>query len=297
MAKPIFTSKLLLFGEYGILKGFDALAIPFPKYTGKLEIRNEGTDRWLPGLLEYIKTVRHKLNSKFDLIKLEHEIKSGLKFISNIPFNAGLGSSGALIAALFHRYSAGTRKYLEIELKLLNHDLGILESYFHKKSSGIDPLVSFLNVPVLFTKGEGPKLLDKNILNYPNGYKFFLINSNSLGNTADLVTLLKGYLENSIFLSRFREAYQHSNNAISYMLSGDKKGLFDSFRGISEFQFKNMKQYIPSNVRELFKTGLEHGHFYIKLCGSGGGGHYLGITGNVEHIKKYLDSCIEIIDI
>jgi mevalonate kinase len=45
---------------------------------------------------------------------------------------------------------------------------------------------------------------------------------------------------------------------------------------------------IPSSFHQLWKKGIESNDYYLKLCGSGGGGYILGFTEDYEKAKKIL---------
>ena len=51
---------------------------------------------------------------------------------------------------------------------------------------------------------------------------------------------------------------------------------------------QNFKPMIPKEYRELWRKGIETNTYYLKLCGSGGGGYILGFTKNFEKTKKML---------
>jgi mevalonate kinase len=55
---------------------------------------------------------------------------------------------------------------------------------------------------------------------------------------------------------------------------------------------------IPAHYEKLWKQGLDSGEYYIKLCGSGGGGFLLGFTRNYDKAKQILKSMnIEVIPV
>jgi mevalonate kinase len=45
---------------------------------------------------------------------------------------------------------------------------------------------------------------------------------------------------------------------------------------------------IPKQFHELWKKGIESNDYYLKLCGSGGGGYILGFTENIDRAKEVL---------
>ena len=45
---------------------------------------------------------------------------------------------------------------------------------------------------------------------------------------------------------------------------------------------------IPKLYRKLWKDGIESNAYYLKLCGSGGGGYILGFTENFEVAQEKL---------
>jgi mevalonate kinase len=45
---------------------------------------------------------------------------------------------------------------------------------------------------------------------------------------------------------------------------------------------------IPESFHEIWKNGIETNDYYLKLCGSGGGGYILGFTQDLEKAKSAL---------
>ena len=45
---------------------------------------------------------------------------------------------------------------------------------------------------------------------------------------------------------------------------------------------------IPESVHGLWQKGLETNAYYLKLCGSGGGGYFLGFTEDLERAQQEL---------
>ena len=109
MKNKDFYSKILLFGEYGIIKNFSGLSIPFKKFNGRLKLNDklngkaEESNLEIQKFYEYVKANTNDLG-RFNLQSLKEDISNGLYFDSDIPKGFGVGSSGALVAAIYDKY-------------------------------------------------------------------------------------------------------------------------------------------------------------------------------------------------
>ena len=155
MKGPLFYSKILLFGEYGIIKDSKGLSIPYNFFKGALKIedsnstkakKSNGALREFVGYLEMVRKNNPDLVT-FDFDTLKRDVNSGMYFDSSIPQGYGVGSSGALVAAIYDKYALDKITVLEnltreklLKLKMI---FGKMESFFHGKSSGLDPLNSY----------------------------------------------------------------------------------------------------------------------------------------------------------
>ena len=45
---------------------------------------------------------------------------------------------------------------------------------------------------------------------------------------------------------------------------------------------------IPHNIQVVWEQGISRDSYFLKLCGSGGGGYILGFTSNFEKVKQEL---------
>lgn len=183
-----FPAKILLFGEYGILLNSKALSIPYPRFYGKFrfvdaysgclpEKETESNDG-LRRLLDYFKSSTGQFGY-LQLDRFEKEVNQGIYFDSSIPSGYGLGSSGALTAALFHRYAIQSNPDSLEEIK---EQLASIESCFHGLSSGIDPLTSLMKQPLLLDNGNSI-YTSVDLSDFFKTYTLFLINTHTKGDT------------------------------------------------------------------------------------------------------------------
>jgi mevalonate kinase len=143
MKGPLFYSKILLFGEYGIIKDSKGLSIPYNFYNGALKRDDNSSPSAVESNLNLMKFHQYLSNIDtalvvFDLAQLEDDINAGMYFDSSIPQGYGVGSSGALVAALYDKYAQDKITVLEnltreklLKLKAIFSEM---ESFFHGKS-------------------------------------------------------------------------------------------------------------------------------------------------------------------
>jgi len=175
----IFNSKLLLFGEYGLMYDAMALSVPFPKFTGFLDFDVDQSHDLKSGALN------QSLHFPFDLERLGSDLGKGLFFNSNIPQQYGLGSSGALVAALFGKYAFPSNLGNTLSPEILKANFAVLEGFFHGKSSGLDPLISYLNKPILIDSQKQIVSVDFDF--QKAGFAVALIDTKTTGATSPLV--------------------------------------------------------------------------------------------------------------
>ena len=216
-------------------------------------------------------------NAGLDVQKFQEEVANGLFFQSNIPTGYGLGSSGAVVAAVYDRYCMDK----ETDLFLLKNKLGAMESFFHGKSSGIDPLVSFVQKSLLIDNNFIKKI-EAPLLTHPSDdYCFFLLDTNKKRSAKPLIQWFTERSLDNYFIKIIEEQLLVFNkSAIESLLENDAENLFGQMHGISDFQFRYFPPMIPSEIRAAWLDGLASDFFKIKLCGAGGGGFMLGFSKN-----------------
>lgn len=286
-----FYSKVILFGEYSMIQHSMGLVVPYPLFDGKLTFRRDNTavvDPELKAFSLYLKQLieSNQLNIQFDITSFEFDISQGLYFDSTIPQGYGVGSSGALVAAVFDRYEQESHSNLDIgKLKKI---FAQMESHFHGASSGMDPLISYLNSPILIkNKNElGPVVLPK----FPKGKGgIFLLNTKRSRKTEPLVNLFLEKISNEKFNQICEQEFTPiTNQCIDNFLKADIESLLANFKKLSEFQLEHLSPMIPKLYRDLWAQGIQSDDFSLKLCGAGGGGFLMGITNDFQKTKSAL---------
>ena len=288
-----YNSKLLLFGEYLIINSGRALAIPFKQYGGQWDYDPEqlGLQQDLSGLLAHLVDLqeRKELLAELDLDKFYKDLDRGIFFDSNIPVGYGLGSSGALCGALYDRYATGGKitKNSVGDFPHLKNVLSQMESYFHGSSSGIDPLISYINQGIVINETGGVDILKTNTK--PHEHKFFILDTNIPRSTAPLVKLFLEKCKDSSYKNKIDQALRlASNAAIDNYIDNNWVGLEGDVSQISTLQYQLFQEMIPEAFRCIWREGLETTSFSLKLCGAGGGGFILGYTSDLQQCQKAL---------
>lgn len=285
-----YPAKLLLFGEHVLLLGASALAVPVPAFGGQWEQASPKAD--VRGLQMRLAEFAEKLNDLPDVdpARLKKDLLLGLFFRSDIPIGYGLGSSGALCAAIYDRYC----KEKTSDLAALKAMFARMESFFHGASSGIDPLTSFLNKPLLIKN-----IVDVSIAEMANWKDrqpvVFLLDTNLPRQTAPLV---EWFLERSgeeVFAKKLNaELLPAHETMVEAWLNANSKLFWQNLRGVSRFQFENFEPMIPATVKGFWQKNLDNEDFTLKICGAGGGGFMLGFAKNRE-IAARLESEFRIV--
>ena len=297
MKGPLFYAKILLFGEYGIIKDSKGLAIPYNAYRGALKTSesllgkslesNQNLDRFY----KYLAALQTDLVS-FNLVSFKKDVENGMYFDSSIPQGYGVGSSGALVASIYDKYAANKTTVLEnlTRDKLLNLKaiFALMESFFHGKSSGLDPLNSYLSLPILINSKD--HLEPAGIPSQKEGKgAVFLLDSEQVGETEPMVNIFMNKMKNEGFRKMISEEFSTTTDAcIEDFLQGDVKSLFGNVKSLSKIVLTNFKPMIPDAFHKVWEKGISTNDYYLKLCGSGGGGYILGFTEDFSKAQKSL---------
>lgn len=288
-----FNSKLLLFGEYGLMFDAMALSVPFDRFSGYLDFDTDGSH--VESTAEIQKFLEHRRNAEsfqklhfpFDLNNLETDLNNGLYFDSTIPQQYGVGSSGALVAALFSRYAAGSVRKDEIDTKLLRADFSLLEGYFHGRSSGIDPLISYLNLPLMIDPKK--KVLKVDFELKHSGLSVALIDTKTTGATGPLVEHFIDRFNYPEFERAFETQFIPANNGcIESILNDNNPEFFLNLEQLIRFELNHFQRMFTGGFSSMIAEAMDE-KVFIKLLGSGGGGFLIAFSESENRMKNWAE--------
>jgi len=296
MKGPLFYAKILLFGEYGIIKDSKGLSIPYNFYRGALKISEDPSTQdshlKLVAFCEYLKKLPESIVS-FDWPRLNADLNKKMYFDSSIPQGYGVGSSGALVASVYDQYALNKITVLENltkeKLQYLKSIFAAMESFFHGKSSGLDPLNSYLSLPILINSKDHVEPTGIPSQNPKGKGAVFLLDSGVIGETAPMVSIFMENMKQESFRIMMKDQFiNYTDACVDDFLSGNLKSLFTNMKQLSHLVLNNFKPMIPKEFHTLWKQGIDSNDYYLKLCGSGGGGFILGFAEDFNKAKEAL---------
>ncbi len=301
MKGPLFYSKILLFGEYGIIQDSKGLSIPYNFHNGALKSDENPTEEAkksnesLVKFVAYLKQLQTEQPElvTFNIEVLQDDVNNGMYFDSSIPQGYGVGSSGALVAAIYDKYATNKITVLEnltreklLQLKAIFSNM---ESFFHGKSSGLDPLNSYLSLPILINSKDNIEAAGIPSQSTTGKGAVFLLDSGIVGETAPMVNIFMENLKDQGFRNMLKSQFiKYTDSCVENFLQGDIKSLFKNTKELSKVVLNNFKPMIPEQFHQIWQNGIETNDYYLKLCGSGGGGYILGFTQDLEKAKVSL---------
>jgi len=274
---------------------FDAMAlsIPFPRFSGFLDFDNglfhQESSAEIRKFSEHLNTgvAYQKLHFPFDLERLKDDLRKDLYFNSNIPQQYGVGSSGALVAALFSEYADVSVAEDKLVPEILKADFAVLESYFHGRSSGLDPLISFLNQALLIDSKKTIQTVHPDLAQ--TGLSVALIDTKTTGATGPLVQHFIDQLNFPEFKLAFETQFIPANNGcIESLLHHDKIEFFSFLQKLIQFHLQHFHRMIPGDFHAIISQALNE-KVFIKLLGSGGGGFLLAFAESEDILSKWSD--------
>jgi mevalonate kinase len=257
-----FSSKILLFGEYLVLLGGQSLSFPYYEYKLKRSSEYNPKNRFFfEKLVHYIETnemLKNRICPSF-----KEEVQKGLSFESNIPVGYGLGSSGALVAAIYNDF------FIEqaTDLNILKKELAELESFFHDKSSGIDPLTSFIDKPILNADSQ------LEIIETIDMKNFSLVDSGKRRGAKEAIKHFNSLRNQANFNKGLEELSEISNIMTQKYLRHEN--IWDEMKEYSSRQYTLFNDFLTESIKIDWELGINSEKYYMKLCGAGMGGMYL----------------------
>ncbi|MEO0731550.1 MAG: hypothetical protein AAFZ52_01855 [Bacteroidota bacterium] len=269
-----YPAKILLFGEHTVLRGGQGLAVPYPRLSlcwsrGKPDVR-------LLAFADYLR--QHVPAWALPAGAMESFLKAGNRLVGDIPTGYGLGSSGAVCAALWDRFA--TEKGRTLKGEDLRAMLATMEGYFHGNSSGTDPLICYLEQPMTIGGGNPsapvtlPADWEKN---------FFLVDSGHERSAATYIErFTQRYDTDPAFAHDVDAEWRAPANACcDALVTSNRQELEQAFRAVSYFQFGSLPDFIPPG----YYSKWLHDGYYLKICGAGGGGMLLGYALDQEAVE------------
>ena len=301
---PTWPAKLLLFGEYSILLGSSALSMPFNHFGASLRFPDTEhdalPDNGMASNLELQKFFGYFLENSdifeefLDLEQFSSDLREVLYLSSTIPQRYGMGSSGALCTAIYDRY---TRDETGIQpapgkdkLFRLRSRFTLMESFFHGKSSGFDPLVIYLQKMVRLESDNSIIPIDILPDEGADHTGILLVDSGLTCSTGPRVReFLDRFAPGGEVTSAGEQMIGLANACIDQYLAGNSTSFTEAVRRLSGFQFDTLPHLIPSHLQPVWREGLSTGLFSPKLCGSGGGGFMICFTREREQASQFFE--------
>jgi mevalonate kinase len=196
------------------------------------------------------------------------------------------------VAAVYDRY--GTHKIsrettLGKDLKALKQLFSEMESHFHGKSSGLDPLICYLQKSITINPDGDLLLVPRKPFTEEGQGAVFILDSGQQGETQKMVRDFAVRCQAPNFLKRVQEELiPTTNRCIHNWIGGEKESFFNRIKNLSLLTADLLAPMVPKGFESIWRSGFETDDYYLKLCGSGGGGMILGFTQQWEKAKELL---------
>ena len=96
-------------------------------------------------------------------------------------------------------------------------------------------------------------------------------------------------MENKNYSKMIRNDFiRITDSCVDNFLEGNFKSLFLDIKNLSKVVLENFKPMIPKDFHNIWAKGIESNDYFLKLCGSGGGGYILGFSRDFKKAKSIL---------
>ena len=111
--------------------------------------------------------------------------------------------------------------------------------------------------------------------NFFKDFKLYIIDSKIDSSTKKMIKVFEDKISKSEFRLFFNSKFiNNTNQCIDHLINTSK--LFrDSVKELSNDTLHNFQEMIPEKLKHKWKEGIKNDSYYMKLCGSGGGGFFL----------------------
>jgi mevalonate kinase len=152
---------------------------------------------------------------------------------------------------------------------------------------------------LIFDKNKIPCSVEIPAIETQNPVSIFLIDTDIQGKTNIMVSnFLEKFAPEGKIIAKANEFVKLTDLCIDFYIKGNSSQFIQTLKSLSEFQFENMEQLIPENIKEIWQQGLDNNKLIMKICGSGGGGYLLGFANNknqaIEFLKNMHTGFIEV---
>jgi mevalonate kinase len=270
-------SKLLLFGEHSVLMGSPAVILPLWKFPARLRIPDKSqiefhrnSNEQLKLFFEFIAAHPHWFEGHIHLKPFMEGLKKGLHLESLIPVGYGLGSSASVCVAVYKVFGKTNMKDLN-QLKIF---YSRLESFFHGKSSGLDPVAVHMNKPIL-VDGAKIQMIEHEQRFIGESIHTYLLDSGISRNSSDMIEIFQTELQNEAFKQSFQKEYVPVLQNIRESILREEPVGWELLKAVSVQQLTYFRKLIPEPVYATWKQSISDKNTCIKLLGAGGGGYFL----------------------
>ena len=164
-----------------------------------------------------------------------------------------------------------------------------MESFFHGASSGIDPLTSYLNKPLLIRNKTDVSVAT------PAEWKttqpvVFLLDTQLPRQTGPLVQWFLERSNEAVFSEKLKTELLPAHEAmVQAWLDARDDAFWPNLQRVSRFQFEHFRPMVPATINDLWLRNLGNKDCIFKICGAGGGGFMLGFAKKRETVVQLPD--------